>query len=294
MDPIVSVVICTRNRVNKLKRCIEALRAVRTSHPWELIVVDNGSNDGTSEYLASLPPFDGVPLASISFPRAGTGAARNAAWRSAKGKFIACIDDDCYVAETYIDAIVAKFTDQWGFLGGKVLLYDETDIPITIQLRETEQIFHPCTFMLEGEVHGANEIFRRDVLERIEGFDENFGPGTRFVCDDVDAQARVLWDARLPGLYCPDIVVYHHHGRKAADERRIMAIYYRAIGAYHAKFILNPESRRNYLRIIKIRAIERWKEGNLQRRLALCNEIIRAGLGGIEYLLRPKRRKNRS
>ena len=53
-EPAVSIVVCTRNRRERLERCIESLLAVRTEHVWQLIVVDNASTDATFSYLRLL------------------------------------------------------------------------------------------------------------------------------------------------------------------------------------------------------------------------------------------------
>ena len=57
-----SIVVCTRNCVANLRRCVEALFSVRTSQDWELIIVDNGSDDGTADFLRSLVTSQRKPV----------------------------------------------------------------------------------------------------------------------------------------------------------------------------------------------------------------------------------------
>jgi GT2 family glycosyltransferase len=90
-------------------------------------------------------------------------------------------------------------------------------------------------------------MFRRHVLEAIGGFDVDFGPGTPFITEDPDALARARF-AGWWGLYTPDVVVAHHHGRQAKDISDLWRRYSMGIGAYIAKFVLIPETRANYLR----------------------------------------------
>jgi glycosyltransferase involved in cell wall biosynthesis len=246
----ISVVICTRNRVQSLKRCIEALVRVDTSHSWEVVIVDNGSSDGTSEYLESLKAssLDSPPIVTTFEPKTGLGAARNKGWRTATGNIIAFTDDDCYVTEEYVNSILEVFEEDGGigFLTGRILLFDQTDCRLTIN-ESSERLAYPTfTFVPPGTVHGANMAFRRSVLEGIGGFDERLGAGTPFPCEDIDAVAAAVW-AGVPGVYDPRPVVYHHHGRKTEREaKQLMRGYAAGRGAYYVKYFLKKRSRSQY------------------------------------------------
>jgi hypothetical protein len=133
-------------------------------------------------------------------------------------------------------------------LGGRILLYDSSDLKITIEESTDRRYFRPRAFVAAGNVHGANMAFRRTALERIGGFDDRLGPGTRFNCEDVDAIAAALW-AGIPGAYDPRPVVYHHHGRKTEVEaRELLRSYDAGRGAYFAKYIMKKASRWEYCR----------------------------------------------
>jgi glycosyltransferase involved in cell wall biosynthesis len=125
MSPALSVIVCTKNRIEALRRCVDALFTTRSKENWELIVVDNGSTDGTMAFLQTLQP----PRANISVvvrmeSKPGAGNARECGWRSAASDLISYIDDDCYVTETYIDNVLATFdrNPDVGFFGGRVVL----------------------------------------------------------------------------------------------------------------------------------------------------------------------------
>lgn len=90
-DPLISVVVPTRNRVAYLK---EALASVRnqTTASWECIVVDDGSTDGTWEWLASQSD---TRVGVIRNARPGErSAARNRGLAEARGRFVLFLDDD--------------------------------------------------------------------------------------------------------------------------------------------------------------------------------------------------------
>jgi GT2 family glycosyltransferase len=263
-----SVVVCTRNRVNKLKRCIDALLSVTTPRDCELVIVDNDSTDGTSEYLESIDQkqFNRIYVKTQFEPKRGASAGKNKGWRTSNGGIVAFTDDDCYVSKDYVDSIVQVFDDdpRIGFLAGRILLFDSLDYPITINESEHRCEFRPWTFIAAGTVQGANMAFRRIVLERIGGFDERLGAGTLFSGDDINAAAAALWSG-VVGVYDPRPLVYHHHGRRTEDEaRELMRSYDVGRGAYYAKFILSRSSRAEYVKAW-IKSIGKDCLGTLQR-----------------------------
>ena len=148
------------------------------------------------------------------------------------------------MSEDYIDAMISAFENpEIGFVGGRILLYDQSNIKLTIQESEDYLVLLPRTFVAAGTVQGANMAFRRAILDQIGGFDENLGAGTSFACEDIDAVAALLWKG-ITGAYDPRPLVYHHHGRKTKREASdLRKTYDKGRGAYYAKYILRSESR---------------------------------------------------
>jgi GT2 family glycosyltransferase len=286
--PALSIVVCTRNRVAQLKRCVEAVLAVTTAHDWELVLVDNASTDGTWDYLASLADQRGLPasITTVVEPIPGLAAARNRGWRAARGGIVAFTDDDCYIAPDFVDSMVQVFVDhpEIGFAGGRILLFDDRDCRITIQESPRPVRFPPRTFLAAGEVQGANMAFTRAALEQVGGFDERLGAGTPFPCEDIDAVAAVLW-AGVPGVYHPKPVVYHHHGRRMPDEvESLMRSYDAGRGAYLAKYLLRADSRMTYLRA-SLGSLRRDCTGAV-RRGRLPRRSLRELTSGLRFALR--------
>ena len=86
----ISVVVCTRNRVEGLRRCVQALASIHTDYEWELVIVDNGSDDGTNVFLASLPSQYGTAHVITTFePKRGLAAARNRGFGQTHGNIVA-------------------------------------------------------------------------------------------------------------------------------------------------------------------------------------------------------------
>jgi len=238
-NPDIALVVKTRNRADGLDAFFAAIRRIEMSCPWELIIVDNGSTDETAIKLNTfVSEFQGHSNV-ITEPRRGAGFACNAGWRATNASIIAFTDDDCYPEPDYLKNMLEVFADQsLGFTGGRILLYDPTDAPVTINTSQTEKYLYAGSFVWPGFVNGANMGFRRQALMDIGGFDNAFGPGTPFVVEEADIALRGLasgWN----GKYDPRPVVYHHHGRKPGkDVESIMRVYDAGRGAYYMKCML--------------------------------------------------------
>jgi GT2 family glycosyltransferase len=238
--PLLSLIVCTRNRGARLDAFIEAVRRMRAHVSWELVIVDNGSTDDTAPRLATFAASLEAPVTVVAEPKPGLGRARNAGVRAARAALLAFTDDDCYPAIDYIDSVVHAFAEPHrGFLGGRILLYDASDHPITIRADASPIPIPPHSVVPTGLVQGANMAFRRSVLETIGGFDDALGPGTPFCSDDVDAVARAS-AAGFAGSYVPEPIVHHHHGRREpGDIAALWRSYDHGRGAYYAKCIFD-------------------------------------------------------
>jgi glycosyltransferase involved in cell wall biosynthesis len=272
-----SLVICTRNRAAQLAQTLKRVSAMQSRLKWELIVVDNGSTDRTSAVVAEYAATCDHPVQLIVQPGRGVSSAKNAGWQSAKAAIVVCIDDDCYPEQDYFDSIFACFLKdpKLGFVGGRILLHDPTDRRITIQ-ESLEPVFFPAgSFIRPGVIQGANVAYRRAALVEVGGFDPWFGAGALYSGDETELMARIS-TAGWNGAYDPKPVVYHHHGRKTAnDEWRLMRWYDRGRGAYYAKCMLNKEMRSVYVKNwLLSRQHHSWRKSAL--------EIV----SGLEYVAR--------
>jgi glycosyltransferase involved in cell wall biosynthesis len=244
-----SFVIATHNRARFLSGTLDALRRIQTTRSWEVIFVDNASNDDTTAVLEVFRQTATVPVRIMKEPKPGAGRARNTGWRVANGDIIAFIDDDCYAAPDYIDRLCECFApNDIGYVGGRVLLHDPTDLHVTTQEYMQQIVLKPGHFIFAGLLQGANWAVRRRALEQVGGFDPNLGPGTPFVCEEVELQAR-LSAAGWVGGYDPRPLVYHHHRRKSiGDLSKLEKSYDTGRGAYYAKCLLDPRMRARYAR----------------------------------------------
>jgi len=217
-----------------------------------------------------------VRITIVGEPRRGLGRARNTGVAAARGALLAFTDDDCYPAADYIDRVVEAFADpERAYVGGRILLFDAEDHPITVRVDSSPIPIPPYSVVPTGLVQGANMAFRRDVLERIGGFDNALGPGTPFCNDDVDAVARAS-AAGFAGSYVPEPVVHHHHGRR--DPAAIAALwrsYDHGRGAYYAKCMFDLPTRWKVARYW-------WQSVGVEKSSATLRELE----GAFEYTVR--------
>lgn len=241
--PELSVVICTRNRAAALPQALACYAALERDVAWELVIVDNGSTDATPDVLAAFARESAVPVRVLQQPRKGLSRARNTGWRAAAAPTIAFTDDDCYPQPGFLAAIRAAFAAGADYVGGRILLFDPEDHPITIQTRDTPLALPPGTFVPSGLIQGANMAARRGVLDALAGFDEMLGAGTPFSSEDLDFVSRAA-AAGFRGAYDPAPVVLHHHRRRGkADVRALSRGYDVGRGAFYMKCLLDPRRR---------------------------------------------------
>jgi glycosyltransferase involved in cell wall biosynthesis len=113
--PRLSVVIPTHDRRDSVQECLESLeRQTASSDEFEVIVVVDGSSDGTAEMLSELDlPFT---LSLVLQPRSGAGAARNAGAAGAVGETLLFIDDDVVASATLISGHLDAHRERSGIV----------------------------------------------------------------------------------------------------------------------------------------------------------------------------------
>jgi glycosyltransferase involved in cell wall biosynthesis len=235
-----SVVLCTFERANKLSKAVHSIYAAACRTPGadvELIIVDNGSTDKSLELAHSLAIDAPIRIQVLSEMAKGLCRAKNRGIKAAGGQIVAFTDDDCEWAPDYLEVLLRSYRDDTrpAIKGGRVELGDPSDLPFTIKTESGMEIYdgsrHPGGFAL-----GCNLSVPRTVFEMIGLFDENFGSGAPFrSAEDTDLVYRAF-KAGVPILYIPDLVVYHHHGRKTiSDISNVNWGYQIGNGALHAK-----------------------------------------------------------
>jgi glycosyltransferase involved in cell wall biosynthesis len=236
--PSVSVVISTFNRATVLPKALDALLAQRLDVPYEVIVVDNNSTDGTAaivrERLHQAPH-----LRYVFEPQQGLPFARNAGVRAARGAVIAFTDDDVHVGPTWVATIKQVFDEhpELDVVGGRVVPVWPGELPPWITRRQ----LGPFALGERGDARirvgaenaalclvGANFAFRRDVFDRIGLFDPAYTKS-----QDRELQLR-LWRAGGVGMYVPEMAISVDVPAERLT-KKYFRYWYTTYGLYHSR-----------------------------------------------------------
>jgi GT2 family glycosyltransferase len=196
----ISVVVCSHDGARTISECCQGLS--RLEYPnFEVIIVDDGSNDGTSAIGSEFG------FRVIRTENHGLANARNVGMNAATGEIIAYIDDDALPDPHWLTYLAATFKrTNYAAVGGPNIappgdgwiaecVANAPGNPVHILLSDQEAEHIP----------GCNMAIRRDCLRAIGGFDPQF----RVAGDDVD----VCWRLRERGWsvgFHPAAVVWHH------------------------------------------------------------------------------------
>jgi GT2 family glycosyltransferase len=263
----VSVILCTRNRPEGARACVEAIQTTR--HPaLEIIVVDNApSDDRTQSMVAELAQRDSR-VRYIREPRPGLSVARNRGVGAALGEIVAFTDDDVIVDPLWLNGLLRGFHRgaQIGCVTGIVVtaslllpaeryfdrrVWWSSSCAPAVYGREpgpSDSAMHPYASGKFGT--GANFAFRRDAILAIGGFDNSLGAGSLTQGgEDLDAFVRLL-RAGYGLCYEPAAVVLHHHRVDIESLVRQMRGYGLGLGAYLTKYLLAPATRGEMVRRI--------------------------------------------
>jgi GT2 family glycosyltransferase len=196
-----SVIICTRNGRERIGRCLAAVGKL-AGGLMETIIVDDGSDDGTADYVAE--HFPQVKL--LRLRHGGLSAARNAGAAAASGDILAFTDDDCEPDAEWLLRLSAIFAD------GRFAAAGGPNPPPPPQTWEQAVVCAapgaPGHVMLDDEeaehLPGCNLAVTRAAFEAIGGFDPRFHTAG----DDVDFCWR-LRDAGYRLGFAPGAFVWH-------------------------------------------------------------------------------------
>src|SRR5689334_23049136 len=149
--PIISMIVSTRNRGQKLRGCLNAIRNLESRAAWEVIVVDNGSTDETPAVLDEFSSSMNTSLKVIREPKQGWCRALNRGIASARGEILAFTDDDCYPNPDLLDrTIEAMERRRLDYMGGRIELYDADDAAITIRTDPQPLDIPPKSYLRPG------------------------------------------------------------------------------------------------------------------------------------------------
>ncbi len=176
----VSILICTRDRAAALRDTLSSLARVVVPRSWkvELLVVDNGSRDGTREVVQGARFGFGVPRVE-SEPVPGVASARNRCLDRATGEVLLWTDDDVRLPRDWIEKMVSPIQEgrMDAVAGGVCLAFGRKREWMGSCLRSWLASSEGLSEGRPGRMIGANMAFHRRVLSSKARFDPVLGPG---------------------------------------------------------------------------------------------------------------------
>jgi glycosyltransferase involved in cell wall biosynthesis len=219
----VSVIIPTFNRAQKIARAVASV-LYQTFADYEILVIDDGSEDTTSKALAPFLPHIQCITHSKNL---GVSAARNTGIRASDSPLIAFLDSDDYwlpdklatqvsFFSEHPEAVACQTEERWIRRGVRVN-------PMKKHFKPSGEIFEPCLKLCVVSPSAA--VVKRSLLEEVGVFDEDFP-----VCEDYDLWLRISW--KYPIWLIPEPLVIKEGGSpdqlsrsiEGMDRYRIRAI----------------------------------------------------------------------
>lgn len=216
----ITVAICTWNRATLLRQTLEGLErmAVPADLAWELLVVDNGSTDRTSEILRSFRPR--FSFRSVVEPSSGVSFARNRAIAECRADYLLFTDDDVQVDERWLAEFVeatSRYPEAGGFGGTIEPWFPFEPDPTLVQAfpalrlgfcgtpwKDPEGIMPPGRHAI-----GANVGYRRSALTGLE-FRTDLGPqANNTIGGEEIALQEAIRGAGYPIVWVPSMTVKH-------------------------------------------------------------------------------------
>jgi len=192
IEPSISVVLITRNRLEELFNCLNSL-SHQTVGDFEIVLVDNGSTDGTPKSIERKYP--NVRLIRLPYNE-GVPGARNIGAINAKGQVLFFLDDDATIDKDALELIIKRFNQEPSLSIIACNLVDKGKNPL-IDVKYDKE-YHAANFT------GAGFVIRKKILQELGYFPKSFFYGA----EETDLSLRI-YDAGYYIKFCPEIYIYH-------------------------------------------------------------------------------------
>ena len=201
----ISVVIPTLNRINTLQRALDSV-INQTYKPAEIIVVDNGSSDGTLKFLREQYP----KITILTENKIGVSSARNKGIKTSINQWIALLDsDDAWhprkleIQTSMLDSALKEYnlihTDEVWFRNNKHINQMKK------HKKQGGYIFERCLSLCC--ISPSSVLFKKNILDKVGLFDESLP-----VCEDYDMWLKICSSEEV--LFAQDKLTYKYGGHK--------------------------------------------------------------------------------
>jgi GT2 family glycosyltransferase len=198
--PKVSIVVTVKNEEENIAALLDSILKLEYSGETETIIVDGGSNDKTISIISSYPSV------KLITTKCNISRGRNIGMKNSSGEIIAFTDGDCVVDKDWIKNIVKHFSkdSEIAVVGGPYLPLSQHGL-IAKYLAIYQSTYFPTEsgFTTYQHIAAGNAAFRREVIEKVGGFDERL-----IDCEDEDLNLRVS-NLGYKLFFAEDVIVYH-------------------------------------------------------------------------------------
>jgi glucosyl-dolichyl phosphate glucuronosyltransferase len=218
----VTVIVCTFNRSGLLANALASVASsiLPDSVNWEVLVVDNNSNDRTRSVVEEVSRQHPGRFRYLFEAKQGKSLALNSAISNARGDILAFMDDDVTVEPTWLRRLTAPLeSEEWAGVGGRILAAEAFSAPHWFRLEEPFDLGGPLFAHFDhgdkpGELYrppyGANMAFRKSMFAKYGGFRADLGPRPGSAIRNEDTEfGRRLFSGGERLYYEPAAVVYH-------------------------------------------------------------------------------------
>ena len=218
---LLTVVIPTRNRADRLERLLKSLkRQQRVDFQWEVLVMDNGSSDHTVDVIQAFMPGFPVPLRRIYDDIPGLHRGRNGGAMNANGTIVGFLDDDMEVDGHWIQGARLIRDGTVRAVAGKILPVFEADVPDWAKVIYDGKTCGywglldlgdaPCPVNAD-QIPGGNCFVDRQTVMEIKGFHPDGMPDShaRFRGDGETGFYRIFEKMGYAARYDPIALAYH-------------------------------------------------------------------------------------
>lgn len=206
---LISAVVCAFNEEEHLSSCLDSLAAQKTRLSYEVIVIDDGSTDGTRTIAMDWARRNGgVAVRYFQIVHGGLSVARNTGVDRSRGEIVAFVDADARAEPTWLENIAGPFSDPAvDVVAGRVSNLDDR--------QRFSRFIHRVHFeavtraMKDSGLTGANMAFRKNIFES-----EGIGFFDYFDRRGDETSLRVRYFGRNPSrklVSAPDAVVHNQH-----------------------------------------------------------------------------------
>jgi glycosyltransferase involved in cell wall biosynthesis len=236
VNTLVSIVICTADRCNSLEKTLQSIDKISYTN-FEVIVVDASLSGETVEMLGRMSSTVSWKIEIVTVQQRNISLSRNVGIKLASGAIVAFLDDDAIAPSDWLDQLLLTYSlhgDKCAGVGGTVRDMTRPNFPLqykrgisnaiseTIPIREeTAANYNEPQGFWYNCLMGANSSYRKDLLDKINGYDEFF----EYFLDETDVCLRLLQSGCE--IHYSDVIVDHYpqpsHNRK--DQKHLTCWY---------------------------------------------------------------------